>query len=353
MMKTPLIKSLTAEASLASTALGRSLGEKIGRVTVRDSIPPRDFQEFGREDLVLTRHMGRFIKTCPGMKGYNCCNLQIIHLGLGCTIDCSYCILQDYLDSRALVVFGNFEEAIRELEACLDDPSGPVRFCTGEFTDSLLLEDLTGFGARLVELFANRKGRSLELKTKTTNIEGLLDLDHQGRTIISFSVNSPTVCRTQEPGGASLEERFRAAAQAVRAGYRVAFHFDPVIRHHSWEEDYLRTIDGIYASVPADRIAWISLGAFRYTPGLKNILRRRRPRSKIMDEEFVQAPDGKKRYLRPIRVEIYRRLLNAIRKNDPGACVYMCMESPRVWMEVFGYDPGTEGLVRMLDERIG
>ena len=44
-------------------------------------------------------------------------------------------------------------------------------------------------------------------------------------------------------------------------------------------------------------------------------------------------------------------MLETIRAIDPEATVYMCMESPRVWREVFGYDPGGRGLIEMLDRK--
>ncbi len=344
------LHAFTAEKSLLESPLGRRLCGRFKDVEVRDRISPQDYSSFDRGDLILARHQGSFIKPCPGTNGYICCGLQIIHLGLGCNIDCSYCILQGYLDTEALVVFGNVEEACRDLETKrLPSFDGPKRYCTGEFTDSLLLEDLTGIGGRLVETFSRAKGAVLELKTKTTNIDSLLDLDHGGRTIISFSVNAPAVSRSEEPRAAPLEKRLQAATRAVGAGYRVGFHFDPLLRHPGWEDGYSQTVSEIYDAVPKDRIAWISMGAFRYLPRLKNILRRRRPETRIMDEEFILAPDGKMRYLRPVRVDMYRCLLSAIHAHDPAARVYMCMESPRVWREVFGFSPVGEGLIEMMD----
>lgn len=346
-------KSLVAEESLVQTPLGRSLAERLPLSQMRQRIRPADYPSFRADELVLTRHQGAFLKPCPGTRGYICCGLQIIHFGLGCYFDCTYCILQSYLNTPALVLFGNVDEGLEELQGVLNQSAPPHRrFCTGEFTDSLLLEDLTGFGARLIKMFAPRKHFTLELKTKTDNVKTLCGLDHGGRTVISFSVNAPDIAASEESRAPALKRRLAAAALMVREGYRVGFHFDPLIRHSGWEEGYGRTVAGIFEAVPAEKIAWISLGAFRYLPRLKNIVRRRHPKSRIMDEEFVSAPDGKMRYPRPLRVEMYSRVLAAIRGFSPGACVYMCMESPRVWQEVFGYNPGPKGLIRMLDQRV-
>ncbi|MEW6262858.1 MAG: spore photoproduct lyase family protein [Thermodesulfobacteriota bacterium] len=343
---------LAAERETLSTRLGQELLRRLPLAEVRERITSQDYADFGSDRLVLTRHRGSFVKPCPGTKGYICCGLEIIHFGLGCSLGCSYCILQAYLDTEALVLFGNVDEGLAEVESRLAAPSfKPARFCTGEFTDSLLLEDLTGLAARLVLIFS-KTPHLLELKTKTADVKGLLDLDHGRRTLISFSVNAPEVARQEETRAAPLGKRIEAAGLVVRAGYRVGFHFDPIIRHPGWEDGYARTVEEIFRVTPADRIAWFSLGAFRYLPRLKAVVRRRHPRTRIMDEEFILAEDGKMRYLRPLRVEMYRRLLELIRQYDPAACVYLCMESPRVWREVFDFDPGPEGLIRMLDDRL-
>ncbi|MEW5723522.1 MAG: spore photoproduct lyase family protein [Thermodesulfobacteriota bacterium] len=344
---------LVAEAGQLDTPLGRRLAARLGHVEVRPVLRPRDWGAFGPDDLLLTRHQGDFWKPCPGTRGYNCCGLRILHFGLGCSLDCTYCILQEYLDTRALVLFGNLDQALDELSSRLQDPGfAPRRFCTGEFTDSLFLEELTGLGAKLVALFSRAPGWLLELKTKTDNVGGLLDLDHGGRTIISFSLNAPGPARTEERRAAPLTRRLEAAARAARAGYRLGFHFDPLLLHPGWEEGYERLVGDLFDRVPAERVAWISLGAFRFQPELKEVIRRRHPASHITDQEFVRAADGKMRYLRPIRVSLYQRLVSAIQRAAPGVTLYLCMESPRVWREVFGFDPGTEGLTRMLDARV-
>jgi spore photoproduct lyase len=345
-------KRLWIEAGLEETPLGKKLAGRMPVAGIRERIPPAEYSGFGSGDLVLARHQGAMVKPCPGTRGYLCCGLEIVHFGLGCSLGCSYCILQGYLNTDALVLFGNVAEGLAGLEAELARPwDRPRRFCSGEFTDSLLLEPLTGLGRNLVKLFA-RSRHHLELKSKTVNIHGLLDLDHNGRTILSFSVNAAFVARTEEPKAAPLERRIEAAAMAVQAGYRVGFHFDPMIRFPGWEDEYRRTVDAIYQSVPGNRIAWISLGAFRYLPGLETVIRARHPHTRILGQEFIQAGDGKRRYPRPLRVEMYSHLLHAIRSADPSVCVYLCMESPRVWRESYGFTPGPDDLIKMLDQRV-
>ena len=336
---------------------GSSLAENLGRslpVQPLAPIGPVDYPGFGPRDLLLTRHRGEFIKPCPATLNYNCCGLTIFHFGLGCTIGCRYCILSAYLGTEALVLFGNVEEGFNELAATLAKPAEerPLRFCTGEFTDSLLLDQKTGLAKRLIELFADKTAAILELKTKTDYIYHLLNLNHQGRTVISFSVNAPAICQAEEKGAAKLESRLKAAKAAAAAGYPIGLHFDPLMDYPGWENGYTQTCAMIGDYLAGVTVAWVSLGCFRYLPNLKEVMLARHPQTVIYNSEFIRGGDGKMRYPRPLRTKIYRFVLAALRKVLPADTVlYMCMESPRVWRDVFGFDPQTEGLTAMLNDR--
>lgn len=318
-------------------------------------IGPADYPSFGRRDLLVTRHRGEFIKPCPGTLNYNCCGLSIFHFGLGCTIGCRYCILTAYLGTEALVLFGNISEGVEELALTLAKPAGtrPLRYCTGEFTDSLLLDRKSSLAARLISMFSAAPAATLELKTKTDNIYHLLGLDHRGGTVISFSVNAPEVCRKEEGGAARLESRLKAAKAAAEAGYHIGLHFDPLIFHPDWEAAYGETVDMIGDYLHSAEVAWVSLGCFRYLPNLKELMLDKFPETTIYNGEFIRGGDGKMRYPRPLRTKMYQYLAARLRPVLPSeAVIYMCMESPRVWRDVFGHDPQTEGLTAMLDRRV-
>jgi len=182
-------------------------------------------------------------------------------------------------------------------------------------------------------------------------IDNLLDTEHGGRTVVAWSLNSPQVMQQEEIRTASLEERLAAALKCADKGYLLAFHFDPIIFHQGWQKGYRKTIARLFEIVPAERIAWISLGALRYLPQLKTIATDRFPSSRFFYQEFIEGLDGKSRYFRDQRVEMYKVIADEmLRFADPRTCLYFCMESDVVWKEVFGYVPAEKGgLDRMLD----
>lgn len=106
--------------------------------------------------------------------------------------------------------------------------------------------------------------------------------------------------------------------------------------------------------MPADAIAWISLGALRYLPSLKQIATARFPASRFFYQPVIDGLDGKRRYFRPERVEMYRFLVRELeRRIAPSTCLYFCMESDSIWQEVFGYTPAEQGgVAAMLDRSL-
>ena len=49
---------------------------------------------------------------------------------------------------------------------------------------------------------------------------------------------------------------------------------------------------------------------------------------------------------------MYKSLVSGLgRVLRPETVIYLCMESPRVWRDVFGRDPGPDGLTALLDKR--
>ncbi len=309
----------------------------------------------GKRHLLLCKNRGHFFKPCPGTREYRCCDYQVLNIGMGCPMDCVYCILQAYLNKPWLSFFVNTADLFNEMETAFSlEPERIFRVGTGEFTDSMGLDRITRLSPQLVEFMATQKSAVLELKTKSGVIDHLEGLDHNGRTVVAWSLNSTRVMQKEEIRTATLDERLTAAARCARWGYKLAFHFDPIILHEGWEEGYRETITRLFQAVPAEQIVWISLGALRYLPALKTIGTGRFPHSRIFYQEFIEGLDNKKRYFRPQRVELYRHIYSLLQKMAaPETCIYFCMESDEIWQEVMGYLPEEKGgIPEMLDRTV-
>lgn len=304
---------------------------------------------FGKQVLFLTRNKGRFIRRCPGTRHYTCCRYKILHIGTYCTMDCAYCILQTYFHPPVLQFYVNHSDLFTGLDDLFSDGRNH-RIGTGEFTDSLIWEPWTGFSRQIVPKFADQTRSVLELKTKTVSIQNLENLCHNRKTITAWSMNTPRIIEAEERNTASLTQRLAAAAHSQSWGYPLAFHFDPMIIYDGCIPEYLEVIDQIFSTVSSRNIVWISLGTFRFIPSLKSIIQHRFRTSKIVYGEFVPGLDGKMRYFKPLRIELYRAMVERIRGHAPDVMVYFCMEDDEVWEKSTGFIPAERGgLSAMLD----
>lgn len=285
-----------------------------------------------RDTLILMHYPGTFLKQCQGAGAEMCCNYFVASYAWNCHFDCTYCILQSYLASDALIVCTNIEDLLSEIkEKLLQYPDQTFRIGTGELADSLALDAITAYSRRIVPFFASLPNGILELKTKSDQIANLKDLNHAGHTVISWSLNSRRICSSEEHKAATIDERLAAAVQCQSWGYKLGFHFDPIVYYPGWENDYREVVKELFAAVKPANVAWISLGALRFTPHLRDFVRGRYPKSKIPYGEFVPGHHGKLRYFRPIREEIYRKMKLWIHDEAPQVLVYICMESCLVW----------------------
>ncbi len=289
----------------------------------------------GKKTLHLKRYLGAPMKLCPGYTEAPilCCDYQVIDLVENCPLECSYCILQAFLNKSVISLHVNIEEIMAGVtQALAAQPQRQFRVGTGEHSDSLALEHLFPASPYLIEAFAKIPNAVLELKTKTTMIEGLLPLAHQGHTVVAFSLNPAEIIRREELKTAKLPERLEAARKLADVGYKVAFHFDPLIHYPEWEKGYEEVIQQIFQLLAPREIAWISLGTLRYLPSLKGIAEERFPGCNLFSGEFVPGEGGKRQYFKPLRKKMLHQVGAWLQRESQGKTpLYICMEKASLW----------------------
>ncbi len=349
-----LIERGAENDSLAKRILRRLPNIPVENVEPHKRAPGEDIEGMDKMSLRIIHFRGEFLKPCPGTRRYMCCGYQILNVGINCPMECSYCFLQSYINQPSLRVFGNLEDKLNVIGEIIDSsPDRIFRIGTGEFTDSLSLDYLTGWSDFLLPFFSHRKNCILELKTKTSSIKPLIESRYRKGIIIAWSLNTPRIIAKEERRTASLRSRVLAARQCQEAGFVLGFHFDPLIHYPGWEEDYEEIVQLLERYIDPEPIIWISLGSLRYMPDLKWTIKGRFSGTDIFDGEFVRGLDGKFRYFKPIRVEMYAKLSERLKKWYDDLGVYLCMESDDIWGQSLGWSPGNSAnLATYLDGRV-
>ena len=241
------------------------------------------------------------------------------------------------------MAYVNVEDLLGELEEVFTQyPDRNFRVGTGELTDSLALDAIVPYTSYLLPFFNQQSNAMLELKTKSDQITNLLNHPDPTNIIVSWSLNPQSIIDLEEKGTPSLVQRLESARACMEKGYRIGFHFDPIILMPDWEEAYLQLVNTVCDTLPITKVEWISLGSFRYRPNLKSIIKNRHPETRLFTSEHQPSKDGKFRYLRPLRNRAYETIRGYLKSRSQELNIYLCMETKEIWEGVTGKTPRSD-----------
>lgn len=259
-----------------------------------------------------------------------------------CNFWCEYCYL--YLTFRNAPIsthFVNYDKMFKEI-ALFDRKKVPnsLRVLNlGELGDPLAVDDITGLSKEVIAFVASEtKKTKLLFLTKSDCITNLLDLEHGGRTIVSFSMNTEKVHQYLEHRTPGPMHRLEAAKKVQEAGYEVRLRIDPVFEYSTWEADYRALVAQIFSLVSPARI---TIGEYRPAAGLIHQIEQRFPDTRLLKiNGSLVAEAGKLRYPREIRQKMFKTIIDSILKHDPNIQIALCKENNSVWKSVGLNDPG-------------
>ncbi len=300
----------------------------------------------GKKKLITHETVkGQAVKMCTGLgPQYKCCNLRVIEQMSNCPFECTYCFLQGYLNNTVTQIQKDTKTIIEQVKDLTQKyPKRFFRFGTGDLADSLAISQAKPQVQELISEFQKIPNCFLELKTKSKNVTPLFFDTTKKNVVVSWSMNPQNIITSDEHKTASLTERLEVAQKVIEHGYLVGFHFDPMIAVTDWENEYANLIDTIAQYIPESSITWMSLGALRLAPEVKEAMIDRFPKSALPYGEFVFSEDGKYRYIKPLRVKMYELMLKKIRDRFPKIWVYLCMEYDDIWKKVMPFVPDDNG----------
>ncbi|MEW9094382.1 MAG: spore photoproduct lyase [Clostridiaceae bacterium] len=218
------------------------LYSKSGRIT---GIPGKDTSQMygeGKSTLVVGIRKSLKFESCKPSAHYQ---LPIVS---GCTGMCEYCYLNTQMGKKPYIkIHVNIEDILNRAEEYIEGRKPEVTIFEGSATsDPIPVEKYSGALKKSIEFFGKNDYALFRFVTKYTDVDDLLNLKHNGKTIIRFSLNSETVINRYEHRTPSLEERLIAARKIGESGYPLGFIIAPVFLYEDWKRDYLELINKIY-----------------------------------------------------------------------------------------------------------
>ncbi len=194
-----------------------------------------------KNGIFFANKKGEFLRKTPnnytpsGSYGYSILNAY------NCIYNCSYCFLKGYFRSFNPVIFLNYEDYFSAIKRIVqEDKTRPLYFYSGTFSDSLALEGFSNFNEKLIDFFKELADKDvfLEFRTKSDNINFLLEMEPCRNVIAAFSLNPQTVIDKYEHLTPSLKKRMEAIELLDNAGYKIGVRLDPVFieRLHDYEK---------------------------------------------------------------------------------------------------------------------
>lgn len=217
-----------------------------------------------RPALILAEKFKNFVLPAPPGYGIGASRNHYFSHMLNCLYDCRYCFLQGMYQSAHYVLFVNYEDFHAEIRRLADEAGREaVHFFSGYDCDSLALEPVTGFAASFLPLFRELPNAWLELRTKSTQIRGLLESEPLPNCVVAFSFTPPEIAAAVEDRTPSPAKRLAAVRRLQERGWPIGLRFDPIIYQHDWETEYRNLFAEVFGALDTGRLHSVSLGTFR------------------------------------------------------------------------------------------
>jgi spore photoproduct lyase len=240
--------------------------------------------------LILAKKTNRFVLPTPANYGIGGkLNYYFSHM-LNCIYDCRYCFLQGMYPSAHYVLFVNYEDFANEIaEKIKINESEVCYFFSGYDGDSLAFEAISEFVDYFLAFFSEYPKAMLELRTKSANIQTLLQKPVIQNCVIAFSFTPQRLALEVEHKTPPLEKRLKAMQALALAGWPLGIRLDPLIYTEDLSIIYDELISQIFHSVSPESVHSVSIGPLRFPIENYQRLIKLYPKDKFLAQPLIKS----------------------------------------------------------------
>lgn len=247
----------------------------------------RDYYKEGKNTLVVGIKKKLDFQSCKPSANYQ------LPLLSGCVGKCQYCYLNTNLSERPYIkVNVNIDDIFMWANDYIEARKPEKTIFEGSATsDPVPVEPYTNILKSAIEFFGKSQNGRFRFVTKFTDIETLLNIEHNGHTEVRFSLNAEKVINEYEKRTPSLDKRLEASIKIIESGYPTGFLIAPVFLYDNWQKDYKELLFKIKESIP-EKAAYpitFEIISHRYTAKAKSAISEIFPENTLPmnDEERV------------------------------------------------------------------
>lgn len=246
---------------------------ELGGSRINESIPGDtlyDRYRAGKRTLVVGVKRGVKFQSCKPSAHYQ------LPLMSGCIGQCQYCYLNTNMgDKPYMRVNVNTAEILEQALSYINQRLPQETLFEGSATsDPVPVEPYSDILKQAIQFFSNSEMGRFRFVTKFTDVDTLLDISHNNRTEIRFTLNTDRVIKAYESGTPSSQKRLAACKKVMEAGYPTGLILAPVFLYDGWKKDYHELLFSLRDSLPRQLYHPLTFEVIshRYTTRAKNII---------------------------------------------------------------------------------
>ncbi|MCX7903231.1 MAG: spore photoproduct lyase [Caloramator sp.] len=248
------------------------------------NLSEQEFFSYSKRTIILGVNKNKKLDSCKPSADFQ------FSLVSGCPGTCEYCYLQTkHASSPYIKVFVNINEILDNIQGYIDKNKPNITtFELASISDPISVEHLTGSVSKTVEFFSKQEYGKLRLVTKFSNVDSLLNINHNKKTKIRFSINTDHIIKTYEHNTDPLDERLEAAAKVLQSDYDTGFIIAPIFIYDGWKKDYEDMLINLHNKLGdfSRSNLTFELIQYRFTLKSKDIILKRFPKTKLdLNEE--------------------------------------------------------------------
>ncbi len=322
MFNTIYIEDSARELSLTQDIIGRYPQATLIPCQRYTEVFNRKAQNFRLQKLkpalIVANKFDNFILPAPEGYGIGAKHNYYFSHMLNCLYDCRYCFLQGMYRSANYVLFANYDEFKSAIDKKIKELKGEeVHFFSGYDCDSMAFDPLTHFVKSFIPLFRNNPCACLELRTKSTQIRSLLDIEPIQNIIIAFSLTPTEIANELEHKAPTVNRRLEAIQKLQENGWNIGLRFDPLIYQNDFEDLYDHLFEKVFTQIQLSRLHSVSLGSFRLPKNFFQSLTRLYPDEKLFASPLEES-EGMISYKKTLQLALHQHCSKAILRHVPN-----------------------------------
>lgn len=220
--------------------------------------------------LILAKSDRLKLFPVPENYGYQDAKAFFFVTQLNCIFDCAYCYLKWTFKNSFPVIFVNYSDIQEELRGKISELrdawyKGKIVFYASNYSDLVGMELLSWFHQSFISFFEEFDNVLMETRTKSGNIQTLLDLDIiPQNTEIAFSLNPQVIIDEYERWSSSLKSRISAIKKLQAKWWKVGLRFLPLLPVPGYLEIYEQFLRELCQEIDINNVNSIFLATLIY-----------------------------------------------------------------------------------------